>query len=52
MNELRARRYEREAAERQRSIEMVSRLQGYSTPAHSVVDERTLTYNTRYMPRR
>ena len=50
IEQLRAARMEREAIERQRSIDLVSRLQGYSTPARSVIDERTLTYNTRYMP--
>lgn len=51
MEELRAARVKREAAERHRSIELVSRLQGYSTPARSVIDERTLKYNTVYWPK-
>ena len=50
---MRAIRMQREAAERQRSIDLVSRLQrGQSTPARSVIDERTLKYNTGYMPKR
>lgn len=50
IEQLRAARMEREAGERQRSIELITSLQGHSTPARSVIDERTLTYNTRYMP--
>ena len=53
IEEMRAIRMQREAAERQRSIDLVSRLQrGQSTPARSVIDERTLKYNTGYMPKR
>lgn len=50
IEQLRAARMRREESEKQRSIDLVSRLQGYSTPARSVIDERSLTYNTRYMP--
>ncbi|XP_067932633.1 leukocyte receptor cluster member 1 homolog [Watersipora subatra] len=53
LEELRAARVQREAAEKQRSIDLISKLQrGSSTPARSVIDERSLKYNTVYMSKR
>lgn len=48
MEELRVGRMAREAAERQRSLDLVAKYKGFSSPARSVIDERNLTYNTVY----
>lgn len=56
MEELREARMAREAKERQRSLDLVAQFQGVHSPARSVIDERTLgynsVYNTKLKPRR
>lgn len=46
IEDLRAARMAREAAEKQRTLDLISKHQGFSSPARSVIDERNLSYNS------